>query len=496
MDLRMPRMDGITATRAVRALPRPPHVIALTTWDVDDAVLRSLDAGAEGFLLKSSSPAEIIAAVRAVVAGDAVLSPRSTRQVLDHYGRDENRRAREEAQTALAALTEREREIAVAVAEGLSNAEVAERLYVSPPTVKAHLATLQTKLGVRNPVQGAVHAERAGVLRGGGDRREAAPVARAAARRRAVRAPWPPGSEKGSAVTESRSHGHSSDAGVTLPQRLQARTRVAPPLQRRYRAGLAAGMALLLVGGVSAAAVVEEESATARADLTALGLEVTHPAEPGVTVPESAELELEELDVDVELGKSQVWHLRDAQVASRNAERREIAEREAAAAAEAREQSAPAGRQNRAPAAEEPAVEEQPAPAAASVGQGGERGSIASLVNNLRAQNGLAALGRDGTLDSVAQNWAEWMASNQVLQHNPNYASQIGGGWSRSGETIARKSGAQSWSSGDITSWMVNWWSNSAPHRANMLNTAYTHVGVGYAMGSGGPYAVLVFGGR
>ena len=165
MDLRMPRMDGITATRAVRALPRPPHVIALTTWDVDDAVLRSLDAGAEGFLLKSSSPAEIIAAVRAVVAGDAVLSPRSTRQVLDHYGRDENRRAREEAQTALAALTEREREIAVAVAEGLSNAEVAERLYVSPATVKAHLATIQTKLGVRNRVQVAVHAERAGLLR-------------------------------------------------------------------------------------------------------------------------------------------------------------------------------------------------------------------------------------------------------------------------------------------------------------------------------------------
>ncbi len=165
MDLRMPRMDGITATRAVRALPRPPHVIALTTWDVDDAVLRSLDAGAEGFLLKSSSPAEIIAAVRAVVAGDAVLSPRSTRQVLDHYGRDENRRAREEAQAALAVLTEREREIAVAVAEGLSNAEVAERLYVSPATVKAHLATIQTKLGVRNRVQVAVHAERAGLLR-------------------------------------------------------------------------------------------------------------------------------------------------------------------------------------------------------------------------------------------------------------------------------------------------------------------------------------------
>ena len=85
MDLRMARTDGVEATRAVRRLPRAPHVVVLTVWDVDDAVLRSLEAGAEGFLLKSSSPVEIIAAVRAVMAGDAVLSPRSTRQVLDHY---------------------------------------------------------------------------------------------------------------------------------------------------------------------------------------------------------------------------------------------------------------------------------------------------------------------------------------------------------------------------------------------------------------------------
>lgn len=165
MDLRMPRMDGIEATRAVRALPRPPQVIALTTWDVDDAVLRSLDAGAEGFLLKSASPAEIISAVKAVVAGDAVLSPRSTRQVLDHYTRDGNRRAKQEAEAAVAELTEREQEVAIAVGQGLSNAEAAERLFVSTATVKAHLATIQSKLGVRNRVQVAVHAERAGLLR-------------------------------------------------------------------------------------------------------------------------------------------------------------------------------------------------------------------------------------------------------------------------------------------------------------------------------------------
>ncbi|QDB78537.1 response regulator transcription factor [Georgenia wutianyii] len=165
MDLRMARTDGVEATRAVRRLPRAPHVVVLTVWDVDDAVLRSLDAGAEGFLLKSSSPTEIIAAVRAVMAGDAVLSPRSTRQVLDHYRDDGDRRAVEAAQAALAGLTDRERDVVVAVGQGLSNAEVASRLYVSVATVKAHLATIQTKLGVRNRVQVAVRAERAGLLR-------------------------------------------------------------------------------------------------------------------------------------------------------------------------------------------------------------------------------------------------------------------------------------------------------------------------------------------
>ncbi len=96
MDLRMPRVDGIAATRGVRALPDPPHVIALTTWDVDDAVMDSLAAGASGFLLKTSAPHEIMGAIRSVMVGDAVLSPRSTRQLLDRLGRDgavEQRRA-------------------------------------------------------------------------------------------------------------------------------------------------------------------------------------------------------------------------------------------------------------------------------------------------------------------------------------------------------------------------------------------------------------------
>ena len=166
MDLRMPRVSGVDATRLVRALPDPPHVVALTTWDVDDAVVRTLDAGASGFLLKTAAPAEILGAVRAVVNGDAVLSPRSTRQLLDHLGRSSDAAARRTAGEAVATLTDRERDVVVAVAEGLGNAEVGQRLYISEATVKTHLAAAQDKLGARNRVGVAVIAERAGLLRG------------------------------------------------------------------------------------------------------------------------------------------------------------------------------------------------------------------------------------------------------------------------------------------------------------------------------------------
>ena len=165
MDLRMPRMDGIAATRAVRALPRPPHVIALTTWDVDDAVLRSLDAGADGFLLKSASPKEIIGAVRSVAEGDAVLSPRSTRQLLDHVSQLDGGEEVKKALSDVATLSGRERDVAVAVGRGLSNAEIATQLFVSEATVKTHLSAAQTKLGARNRVDVAVIVERAGLLR-------------------------------------------------------------------------------------------------------------------------------------------------------------------------------------------------------------------------------------------------------------------------------------------------------------------------------------------
>jgi DNA-binding NarL/FixJ family response regulator len=163
MDLRMPRLNGVEATRLVRALPSPPHVIALTTWDVDDAVVRSLEAGADGFLLKTAAPLEIVAAIRAVMDGDAVLSPRSTRRLLDHVGRRDDA-ARRAAVTLLGRLTARERDVAIATGHGLTNVEIGTRLYMSAATVKQHLGAVQHKLGVRNRVGVAVLAERAGLL--------------------------------------------------------------------------------------------------------------------------------------------------------------------------------------------------------------------------------------------------------------------------------------------------------------------------------------------
>lgn len=165
MDLRMPGVDGIAATRAVRALPTAPQVIALTTWDVDDAVLRSIDAGAAGFLLKSASPEEIVGAIRAVVVGDSVLSPRSTRQLLDHLTRSADDGQRRQAAQAIAALSARERDIVTAVGLGKSNGEIARELFLGEATVKTHLSAAQTKLGARNRVEVAVLAERAGLLR-------------------------------------------------------------------------------------------------------------------------------------------------------------------------------------------------------------------------------------------------------------------------------------------------------------------------------------------
>jgi DNA-binding NarL/FixJ family response regulator len=162
MDIRMPRMDGLAATELLRARPRAPEVIVLTTFEADDFVVRALRAGAGGFLLKDTPPAEIVRAVRAVAAGEPMLSPTITRRLIGHVtgsgGGDRQGAAREQ----LDRLTEREREVAVAIALGRSNAEIGRELYMSVATVKAHVSHILEKLELNNRVQVALLAHDAG----------------------------------------------------------------------------------------------------------------------------------------------------------------------------------------------------------------------------------------------------------------------------------------------------------------------------------------------
>ncbi|MFE5294420.1 response regulator [Isoptericola sp. NPDC056618] len=161
MDLRMERVDGIRATAAAVALPSAPGVIAMTSFDTESAILDAVHAGAAGFLAKDSGPDELVAAVRSVAAGEGALSPRAARVVMEQVGSRPAARGRREARELLAQLTERELEIAGAVAEGLSNAQIAERLFLGEATVKTHLARATTRLGV-NRVQLALLVDRAG----------------------------------------------------------------------------------------------------------------------------------------------------------------------------------------------------------------------------------------------------------------------------------------------------------------------------------------------
>lgn len=161
MDLRMPRVDGITATRQVRARPRPPEVIVLTTFDSDENVLRALRAGASGFLLKDSPPAAITDAIRRVAAGDPILSPQITRRMMDRAATEAG--TREQARAALAALTPREYDVALAIAQGMTNAEIAAGLFMSVATVKAHISHVLGKLGLSNRTQIALLAHDAGL---------------------------------------------------------------------------------------------------------------------------------------------------------------------------------------------------------------------------------------------------------------------------------------------------------------------------------------------
>jgi DNA-binding NarL/FixJ family response regulator len=159
MDIRMPAMDGLAATEALRARRHAPEVIILTTFDADEHVLRALRAGAAGFVLKDTPPAEIVDAVRRVAQGLPVLSPAVTRRVA---GADHDRRTR--ARKRLALLNAREREVAVAVGQGRSNAEIGSVLYLSVPTVKTHVSSILTKLDLNNRVQIALLAHDAGLL--------------------------------------------------------------------------------------------------------------------------------------------------------------------------------------------------------------------------------------------------------------------------------------------------------------------------------------------
>ncbi|MEU5218225.1 response regulator transcription factor [Streptomyces sp. NPDC020807] len=170
MDIRMPGVDGLTATERLRALPDAPEVVVLTTFHADEQVLRALRAGAAGFLLKDTKPAGILAAVRRIAAGDPVLSPAVTRQLMTHVAGEEDGRGRGEearrttAAARLAELAAREREVAVAVGRGRSNAEIAAELYMGVPTVKTHVSRVLAKLGLNNRVQIALLVHDAGLL--------------------------------------------------------------------------------------------------------------------------------------------------------------------------------------------------------------------------------------------------------------------------------------------------------------------------------------------
>jgi len=163
MDIRMPDMDGITATAALRRLDTPPRVIVLTTFQADEQVLSALRAGADGFLLKDTPPAEIVTAVRLVAAGEAMLSPSVTRTLLSHFGDAGMAERRRVGRQRLATLTDREHEVAVAVGSGASNAEIAASLFMSEATVKAHVSRLFAKLDVANRVQIAIVVHDAGL---------------------------------------------------------------------------------------------------------------------------------------------------------------------------------------------------------------------------------------------------------------------------------------------------------------------------------------------
>ncbi len=166
MDVRMPRLDGVAATRRICGLDDGPRVLMLTTFDLDEYAFEALKAGASGFLLKDVPPQELLFAIRSVHSGDSVVAPSTTRRLIDRFvpllPGDER------PPPELSELTEREREVLVQVAAGLSNAEIAQRLFVSEATVKTHVGRILAKLGLRDRVQAVVLAYETGVVKARG----------------------------------------------------------------------------------------------------------------------------------------------------------------------------------------------------------------------------------------------------------------------------------------------------------------------------------------
>ncbi|MDQ4055581.1 MAG: response regulator transcription factor [Actinomycetota bacterium] len=161
MDIRMPTMDGLEATRRICAGPDGPRVVVLTTFDLDEHVYAALAAGASGFLLKDAPSTQLVHAIRVAAAGDALLAPSVTRRLIARFT-DEPALARVDLPDD---LTPRETEVLALLAEGLSNAEIADRLFVGEATIKTHVARVLAKLGVRDRVQAVVRAYRSGLVR-------------------------------------------------------------------------------------------------------------------------------------------------------------------------------------------------------------------------------------------------------------------------------------------------------------------------------------------
>ena len=158
----MPRMDGVAATRAITAMPEPPRVIVLTTFDIDEYAYAALQAGASGFLLKDAPPVDLLGAIRAVNSGDAVIAPSTTRRLIEHFAAGQPR-PKAELPPAIAELTDREREVMLEVAAGKSNAEIAATLFLAEATVKTHVGRILTKTGLRDRVQLVVLAYESGL---------------------------------------------------------------------------------------------------------------------------------------------------------------------------------------------------------------------------------------------------------------------------------------------------------------------------------------------